>query len=76
MKVLYIHKYSQPPVYWGIYGGAFHITIEKNYLDEKVKILTGVVPSKQDIETGSGSTPTEILPEEESCEDRGYLENG
>jgi len=47
--------------------GVYHITIEGNYLDMDVKILTGALPSKLDIETGSGSTPApaEIPPEEE-----------
>ncbi|MDO8871133.1 MAG: hypothetical protein Q7V05_00165, partial [Methanoregula sp.] len=56
------------PRYIAIYKeGVFHITIEGNYLDVTVKILTGALPSKLDIETGSGSTPppAEIPPEEE-----------
>ncbi|MDO8871956.1 MAG: hypothetical protein Q7V05_04385, partial [Methanoregula sp.] len=40
------------PRYIAIYKeGVFHITIEGNYLDVTVKILTGALPSKLDIET-------------------------
>jgi len=54
------------PRYIAVYKeGVFHITIEGNYLDVNVKILTGAMPSKLDSETGSGSTAADISPDEE-----------
>jgi hypothetical protein len=49
---------SSGPRYIAVYKeGVFHITIEGNYLDVNVKILTGAMPSKLDIETGATPAP-------------------
>ena len=56
------------PRYIPIYKeGIYHVTIEGNYLDVDVKILTGTSPSKLDVGTGAISTPapSETPPEEE-----------
>ena len=49
--------------------GVYHITIEGNYLDVNVKILTGDSPSRLDVGNGdtssSAPTPAETPPDEE-----------
>jgi hypothetical protein len=57
---------SPGPRYIAIYKeGVYHVTIEGNYLDLKVKILTGAMPSRLDLGNGDSSGTTETTPTDE-----------
>ena len=50
---------SPGPRYIAIYKeGVYHVTIEGNYLDVDIKILTGDMPTKLDAGNGDVSSPT------------------
>jgi hypothetical protein len=54
------------PRYIAIYKeGVYHITLEGNYLDVNVKILTGATPSRLDIGNGDSSASGRTPPEDE-----------
>jgi len=44
--------------------GVFHVTLEGNYLNVNVKILTGTSPSRLDVGNGDQSTQTGTSPED------------
>lgn len=59
-------KASPGPRYIAIYKeGLYHITIEGNYLEVNVQILTGATPSRLDVGNGDTSKQAETSPEDE-----------
>jgi len=59
-------KASPGPRYIAIYKeGLYHITIEGNYLEVNVQILTGAIPSRLDVGNGDTSKQAETSPEDE-----------